>query len=145
MIQNPKDIRAITSEDTLMLEFTDLEQQIIEDIQPLREFLNKQVSTSDVPVLHTHMSFVESWRDRISWRLLLVQAFTEHGKSSHFMQVKIKGVTDADRDAYQKKIVGSMTAMKDYLDRLVTSVDSRVNQCKKLLGIEADIGGRRQL
>jgi hypothetical protein len=152
VIQSPRDIRSITNGSELMKEFSDLEEQIIDDIAPLREFLAKQVATNDVPMLHTHMSYIESWRDRVAWRLLLVEAFHEHGKCSHFMMAKPvmsnggrSSVTDADREAHQKKFTGSMKAMEHYLTNLIDAVDSRVNQCKKLLGIEADVGGRRKM
>jgi hypothetical protein len=145
MVHNVAEILDIIKEDELMKEFREFEETLREDIKPLQDFLDKQLFTSDVPELNAHMSFVESWRDRICRRLMLADAFVEHGKSSNFLVPHSKEVKALDREAYVRKISAGMVAVRNYLENLIHNIDSRVNQCKKVLGIEGDIGGRRRL
>lgn len=146
MVETIHQIITITDEEILLQEFYGFETSLESIIMPLRANLAKQVLSADVVNMETHMTYVEAWRDRIAQYLRLVNAFVEHAKSSHFILIKGKGtgITETDRTAYQKKLTAGMLAMQRYLLDLIDAIDSRVNLCKKLLGIEGDIAGIRR-
>lgn len=143
MLRSIIEIISITDEDRLLSEFREFERALEELLQKLDEELNKQPLSQDIPKLELHMTFVESHRHRVSKYLMLVDAFVEHAKSANFLAIKGKGVTEFDRTAYQKKLTAGMLATQRYLLNTIDDIDSRVNECKKLLGIEGDVGGRR--
>ncbi len=144
MISSRGEIVKITKEDELMKEFAEFETQLELDISHLQIALSKMPLSSDVPKLETHMAFVESWRERIARRLSFVICFLQHAKSHHFLLKKTsKYVTADDRTAYQKSLTAAMESWSNYLENLIDCIDSRVNEVKKLLGVESEVGGRR--
>lgn len=132
------DILKIKTEPELLRAVGDFEEAIELTLKPLCDQLKKQVMTSEVQQLELHMTFVESWRDRVAKALMLASAFEQHGRSHHFLLAGGKGITATDREAYQKTITAGAAAECIYLEQLLKSVDSRVNLCKKLLGNEAE-------
>jgi hypothetical protein len=136
MVETIHQIISITEEPVLLQEFYEFEESLTGRLTPLREKLAQQILSSDAAKLENNMTFVESWRDRVSMYLRLAEAFVEHAKSSHFMLVKQKGTTLDDRTAYQKKLTAGMLATAHDLLRLIDSIDSRVNLAKKLYGVD---------
>jgi hypothetical protein len=143
MVSTIRQIISIKNEAELMQQFAEFEEVLDNDLSLLRGALAKQPLTQEVPKLETHMTYVESWRDRVGRRHALVVCFVEHAKSHHFMLPKGKHITSDDRTAYQKSLTAGMVALQKDLEELIVSIDSRVNGVKKLIGIESDIGGRR--
>lgn len=107
-------------------------------LKPLCDKLRQQVLTNEVQQLEMHMTFVESYRDRVAKALMFAAAFEQHGKSHHFLIPAGKNITATDREAYQKSMTAGASAYCVYLEQLLKSVDSRVNLCKKLLGNEVE-------
>lgn len=118
----------------------EFEEVIITDLKPLTDKLKQQVLTTEVPQLELHMTYVESWRDRVAKRLMLATALESQGKSHAFLLATGKGVTATDRDAYMKTLTTGATAYAGYLENLLKSLDSRVNACKILLRNEVEGG-----
>lgn len=87
------------------------------------------------------MCYVESWRDRVTKYNALTSAFVEHAKSTYFVLPPGKGITAVDKEAHQKKLLAGFVGLRCYTEELIKSVDSRVNLCKKLMGIELDGSG----
>lgn len=116
----------------------EFESTVVLTFKPLTDRLQQQVLTSEVQQLELHMTFVESWRDRVAKALMLSAAFENHGRSHHFLLPGGKGITATDREAYQKSITAGAAALCVYFEQLLKSVDSRVNLCKKLLGNESE-------
>lgn len=132
------DILGIKNEADFKAAFGEFEHTIDITFKPLENYLRKQVLSSEVQQLELHMTFVESWRDRVAKALMFASAFDNHGRSHHFLLPGGKGITATDREAYQKSITGGAAALSVYFEQLLKSVDSRVNLCKKLLGNEAE-------
>ena len=124
---------------------SEFEGTIEQTLKPLTDKLRQQVLTSEVQQLEMHMTFVESWRDRVAKCLMFATAFEQHGKSHWFLLPGGKNVTATDREAYQKSITAGASAKCIYLEQLLRAVDSRVNICKILLRneMESTINTRR--
>jgi hypothetical protein len=75
---------------------------------------------------------------------MLANAFVNHGKGHHFLLPSGKNITATDREAYQKTIVGSCSAVVSYLEDKIKSIDSRVNLCKILLRNELEVTNNRR-
>lgn len=95
----------------------------------------------DVPSTFQHMAFVEAWRNRVARYLYLVDGFVSYSKSSQFSLPVEKGTTEAVRDAWKKTLCGPFEAVQRRLENLIESIDSRVNMCKKKVGMEEVVGG----
>jgi|SRR5271166_1662136 len=130
------EILKIKTEADFISSVGDFEGTIELTFRPLTDKLRQQVLTSEVQQLELHMTFVESWRDRVAKGLMIASAFEQHGKSHYFLLPGGKNVTTTDREAYQKSITAGAAALCVYFEQLLRSVDSRVNLCKKLLGNE---------
>lgn len=113
--------------------------------KPLTDRLAQQVLTSEVQQLELHMTYVESWRDRVAKALMFWTAFEQHGKSHYFLLPGGKNITSTDREAYQKSITTMAIAKCVYFEQLLKAIDSRVNQCKILLRneVEGSVNSRR--
>lgn len=129
-------ILAITKEADLLREMSTFEDAIYEAGAPLLRLLALDVRSNDVAVLMDHMTEVERWRERTCRWYSLAKCFVEHCKSDHFLVPKEKGVTDFTRTAYQKRLSAGFIGLECWLEGIVRCIDSRVNQCKKLLGLE---------
>jgi hypothetical protein len=116
----------------------EFETTVHDSLKPLSDKLRQQLLSQEVPQLELHMTFVESWRDRVSRSLMLATAFEQHGKSHYFLLPSGKNVTATDREAYQRSITSLASSICVYLEQLLKSIDSRVNLCKKLLGNEGE-------
>jgi len=138
MLYSILDVLKINKEEDLFKALGEFETEYKATLKPLQDKLKMQVLTQDVPQLELHMTYVESWRDRVSQYLSLSSAFVEHGKSSDFLLPSSKGVGAADKEAYMRKMTSGFIPIKLYLEELIRSLDSRVNLCKKILGIEGD-------
>lgn len=129
--------------------FLDAQHRYDEDLEAaletLRNLLDMNIMSTDVTDIMIHMSLVESYRARLVKYMALAVAFTEHAKSSTFRAPKGSGSED-DRKAHQRHIAAASEAIKVMLDGLISCVDSRVNECKKVIDIEgagAHYGSRR--
>jgi hypothetical protein len=138
MVSSIVEILKIRTEKDLHDALGEFEGTIEQTLKPLTDKLRQQVLTSEVQQLEMHMTFVESWRDRVAKALMFAAAFEQHGKSHYFLLPGGKNITTTDREAYQKSITSGASALCAYLEHLIRSVDSRVNLCKKLLGNEAE-------
>lgn len=136
MISKIRQILEITKEEDLKKEFGDFEDQVDLSFHSLRTNLAKDIRSTEVTSLLDHMTDVERYRERLVKALSLAEAFSSHCKSDAFTVPKGKGVTDFDRTAYQKRLTAGFIGMVVYLEGAIYSLDSRVNLCKKLLGIE---------
>lgn len=132
------EILKIKTEQDLDAALGNFESDLYRTLKPLRDRLVMQILTQDVPELELHMTFVECWRDRVGKYLSLASCFVEHGESTDFLLPTSKGVTAMDREAYMTKMTKGFSAIKKDLEELIRSIDSRVNLCKKLLGIESE-------
>jgi hypothetical protein len=129
-------ILAITKEEDLVSELGKFEDAIYEAGAPLIGLLRLDVRSQDVANMLDHMTEVERWRERVCrWHSLAV-CFVSHCKSDHFTVKREKGISDFDREAYQKRLLAGFLGLETWLDGMVRSVDSRVNMCKKFLGLE---------
>ena len=143
MVNRVVDILRIKNEDDLFQEMEEFETVLVATLEPLRNKLAAQVMSDEVSQLEMHMTYVESWRDRVAQYLSFASTFVEHGKSTSFLLPAGKNVTVADRDAYQKKMTAGFVGLRDDLEQMVKSIDSRVNLCKKLLGVESELAPSR--
>jgi hypothetical protein len=136
-------ILKILDHEELVKEFGAFSDQLDTDLASLQQALSKMPLSNEVPKLETHMTFVESWRERVARRLSFVICFLQHAKSHHFLIQKTKFVTADDRTAFQKSLTAGMESWSVYLEHLIDCIDSRVNEVKKLIGVESEVGGRR--
>jgi hypothetical protein len=154
MIQSVRQIFQITSTEDLKHALDQFETELDAKVQPLVDMLQQNMLSTDVTSVELHMSFVESWRVRVVKYLSLASAFVEHAKDSTFLPAKatpLEGeekptkMSEIERDAYRRKMAGGFVALQIYLEGLVDSIDSRVNLCKKVMGIEIDAPRGRQV
>jgi hypothetical protein len=108
------------------------------ELAALEAQLTRNVITGAPGDIMQHMGYVETWRDRVSRFHMVAAACVEHAKSNNFELVSDKKVTEIRREAYQRRLAGGWVALKARLENLLDSIDSRVNLCKKVLGIDAD-------
>jgi hypothetical protein len=134
------EILGIKTEQDFKTAVGDFEGTIEATFKPLTDKLRQQVLSSEVQQLELHMTFVESWRDRVAKALMFAAAFEQQGRSHWFLVPSGKNVTTLDRESYQKSITAGAAALVIYFEQLLKSVDSRVNLCKKLLGSEETAG-----
>jgi len=144
-MQSIKEIFKINSVEELTAARDQFEGEINEKVAPLVAALEKNILSSDVASLETHMAYVESWRARLVRFHSFASAFTDHAKDSTFLSSKLtdgtgeaKRIPEIERDAYRRKLSGGFAALQSYLEGLIDCVDSRVNLAKKVLGIEVD-------
>jgi hypothetical protein len=135
-VSRVQQILALTKESELMAEMAKFEDAIYEAGDPLLRLLRLDVRSNDVANLLDHMTSVERWRERTTRWFGLATCFVSHCKSDHFIVKREKGISDFDREAYQKRLLAGFLGLETWLEGLVKSVDSRVNLCKKLLGLE---------
>jgi hypothetical protein len=147
-----KHVIAITSPKQFKALFASFEDQIETVIEPLGVLLNKVIMTRDVTSLEQHAAETDSYRGRVSRFLSLAVAFVEHGKSSHFMLHKSKGIAEFDREAHRRSMTSGYIGLQVRLEGLLQDIDNRVNNCKKFRDQEAAgfknfggaVGGRPQ-
>ncbi len=140
MVNKIQDILLIENSQDLITSFLEFDEQIEAAIEPLEALLELNIS-SDVTSLHNHLTDVERWRVRCTRFHSFATAFVEHAKSRIFLLPKSKENTEMDREAQKKTLSAGPTAMQARLENLIQCIDSRVNLCKKLLGIESDNAG----
>lgn len=133
MIDKVSEVRKILTEPELEKALEDFEEATGVLLKPLNDRLAQVPLTTEVQQLELHMTFVESWRDRVAKLLMISSSFVEHSKSTHFLLPNGKGITTTEKEAYQKKLGGGFIAIRDYLVNKLDSIDSRVMLCKKLL------------
>lgn len=132
---------SIRTEEKLMQVLYKLDEQFEEALQPLTQALAKNIFSMDPITLEAHAGLVESWRDRVAKFLMVASALREHAKSDRFELPREKGITENKREAHQRALSGGFDAWKIRLENIIKAIDSRVNLCKKLLGIEAEGAG----
>ena len=130
------DIISVQSPAAYRAMFADFERQIEAKLTPLKAYLRKVIMTTEVQQLELHAAHVERWRSDCTRFLSLASAFVEHGKSSHFSELKQvqdggRKLTDGARDAYRRTLTAGYVALVLRLDGLIDDIDSRVNLCKK--------------
>lgn len=129
-------ILKILKEADLMTEMGKFEDAIYEAGDPLLKLLRLDVRSTDVISLLDHMTEVERWRERVGRWHALAETFVQHCKSDHFLVKKDKAVGVLDREAYQKRLTAGFVGLSLWLEGILDSVDSRVNLCKKLAGLD---------
>lgn len=134
------EILGIKTEADLIQAIQEFESSLTVNLKPLCDRLKQQVLTSEVQQLELHMTYVESWRDRVSKYLMLSNALQSHGESHRFLLPTGKNVTATDREAYMTGLTNGASACCKYLEQLIRSIDSRVNVCKILLRSEVESG-----
>lgn|SRR5208337_411147 len=132
------DVLKIKNEQDFISAVGGFEEAVEITFKPLTDKLRQQVLTAEVQQLEIHMTFVESWRDRVAKALMIAEAFENHGRSHHFLMPGGRNITATDREAYQKSITAGAAALCVYFEQLLRSVDSRVNLCKILLRNEME-------
>jgi hypothetical protein len=135
-VSKVQQILALVKEEDLVREMGKFEDAIYEAGAPLLRLLAQDVRSTDVVSLLDHMTEVERWRERTSRWHALAKCFLEHCKSDHFIVIRTKGVTDFERTAYQKRLSAGFAGLETWLEGVVDSIDSRVNLCKKLAGLD---------
>ena len=145
MVGSIREILKIETPDKLRAAFIQLEQDLEEKLCLIEGALERNILSPDVPDIMQHMAYVESWRSRIGRYLYLVDGFVSYAKSSQFALPASKGVTEIVRESYKKSLSGPFEAMQRRLDNLIDGVDSRVNMCKKKVGMETEVAGKRQM
>lgn len=133
------DIFKIESVPDLVAFGTKFERDIDEYFEPLYEVLDMQMVSFDFATLFEHMTFVNSYRRRLSNSYSMAMALRGHAKGGQFLLAKNKiERTEFDRESYQRGLVAPFEALEIRLEQHIRSLDSRVNECKKLMGIEGD-------
>jgi hypothetical protein len=122
--------------DALVAYETDLSREL----GPLEAQLSRNVITGAPGDIMQHMGYVETWRDRVTRFLMVAAACVEHAKSDNFEAVSDKKMTEERRKSYQRRLAGGWDALYGRLEQLIKSIDSRVNLCKKVLGIDSETG-----
>jgi len=135
MVKSIREVLKISSSEEFLAAVLLFDEELDGILPPLYEKLDKNISSGDISNMEIHMGYVESWRARVVRWLSLAVAFEEHGESAVFLQDKQKGVSV---ESYRKTFSAGGKALVSQLDGLVRCIDSRVNQCKKLLGLEGD-------
>ena len=134
----------LLTEDALRQALLDYENDLVRELAPLEDQLVRNIITGAPGDIMQHMGYVETWRDRVSRFLMVTSACVEHAKSDHFelppctVDGKFIKATEVRREAYQRRLAGGWVALKGRLENLLDSIDSRVNLCKKVLGIDAE-------
>lgn len=131
-----RQILLLTKEEDLKTEMGKFEDAILSAGNDLFHLLSQDVRSTDVLSIIDHMTAVECWRERVCRWHALAKCFVEHCKSDHFILVKQTGVHEADRTAYQKRLTAGFVGVEAWLEGIIWSIDSRVNLCKKLLGLD---------
>lgn len=147
-MQSIKDIFNINTVEALNAARDQFEQEINSKVSPLVDKLDQNIMSSDVASIEQHMAYVESWRARLVRHHAFASAFTDHAKDSTFLTAKTNGegekrIPEIERDAFRRKLSGGFSALQLLLEGMIDCVDSRVNLCKKVLGIEIDAPRRR--
>jgi len=141
MVGNIRDVLKIKTPEDMYKAFHHFEIELDQHLIPLDELLDKNILSGDVTDMEGHMAAVECWRNRASKYLYLADAFVEYAKSQRFA---LGGnVTDAMRRQYEKTLSGPCVALQRRLENLIDNIDSRVNLCKKRMGVETSVGGVR--
>ena len=140
MIASIREILKIEKPEEFIAALHLFDEELDTILPPLYAQLDKNISGGDVSNMEIHMGLVESWRGRLVRWLSLAVAFEEMGDSAAFLKLKEKGVSV---ESYRKSFSGGGKALAVQLEGLVKCVDSRVNQCKKLLGIDGSSEGLR--
>jgi hypothetical protein len=139
MVTKIKDILAMIDTKDMIAELGHFEDRLDVTLAPLQTLLEKDIRDNPEPgELMDHMTDVERWRERTVRFLSVANTFLEHCKSDHFKLKSGKGITEFDRKSYQKNLTAGFQGMQTYLEGLVYCIDSRVNLCKRVLGIEFD-------
>lgn len=142
MVGSIREILNIKTSDELQEAFLKYEEDIDEDIRPLENALRKNILSPDVPDILQHMCWVETWRIRVAKQLYLASGFTEYAKSSRF-SLPPGQATEFVRDQWKKTLSGPFQSLQVRLENTVAAIDSRVNMCKKKLGLEGSVEGVR--
>jgi len=138
MIGNIKEILALKTVEDMKTAFESFDTKLEERLLPLEKLLETSILSADVTSLQLHMTEVESFRSRVVKLLSFATGFVQHAKSSEFLPAKEKGISELDRDAFQRGIAAGFAAWACRLEGYIDCIDSRCNLCKKLLGIEVD-------
>jgi hypothetical protein len=143
MVGSIREILKIETAEALQAAFAQLEVDMTAQLSNVDGALAKNILSPDVPDILQHMTYVECWRNRVAKYLYLVDGFVSYSKSSQFSLPVEKGTTETVREAYKKTLAGPYEAMQRRLDNLIDAIDSRVNMCKKKVGMEADGANNR--
>ena len=139
MINTIAQAHGLLTEKDLLDALATFESDLNLALDPLVQQLARNIITGAPQDIQQHMGYVETWRDRVTRFLMVASACVEHAKSDHFEVISEKRVTENKREAYQRRLAGAWVALKIRLEHLIDSIDSRVNLCKKVLGIDAEV------
>ena len=139
MINTIAQAHGLLTEKDLLDALATFESDLNLALDPLVQQLARNIITGAPQDIQQHMGYVETWRDRVTRFLMVASACVEHAKSDHFEVISEKRVTENKREAYQRRLAGGWVALKIRLEHLIDSIDSRVNLCKKVLGIDAEV------
>jgi len=139
MIGRIGEILKLTDDEDFLKAQKQFDDDLEEATEVLQSLLDKNILSTDVTDTQMHMAAVECYRARVcKWHAFAV-AFSEHGASSVFLPAKKKGeISEADRQSHLKHLAAGSKAHVAMLDGFIRCIDSRVNACKKVLGIEGD-------
>jgi hypothetical protein len=143
MVGSIREILQIKTSDELQGAFIKYEEGLDKMLEGLERDLAKDILTPDVTDILKHMTHVESRRVVVAKQLYLVTGFTEYAKSSRFALPPGRGTTETVRDQWKKTLAGPFSALQIRLEHLIAGIDSRVNMCKKKLGLEGSVEGVR--
>jgi hypothetical protein len=142
VIGSIREILKIQTVEDLGAAFLQFDSELDRFLEPLYKALDMNIMSSEVQDIVAHMAYVEKFRGRVTRYFSLAAAFTDYAKSSIFIQPTAKGVTEFVRDAHRRSLAGPFQALSERLEHLIDSIDSRVNLCKKITGME--VVGERQ-
>ena len=142
-INSIREVLNISCEEDLAAAFRRFDEQLDDVSSPLQNLLECDIMSLDIRTLTLHMTAVESWRSRLVKWFSFASAGLRYAKSDVFLREKKKGVTELDREATKARIMAGWEALTIALEGLISSVDSRVNLCKKLVGVEGGVEGVR--
>jgi hypothetical protein len=138
-------ILKITTEEQMFDEFEQFNTAIEIAVAPLVKKLEFSVMGQDNKQLMDHMIFIECWRDKIGRYFSLAYMLVEHCKSSIFLPEKPESgkITSVLKEAHQKRLSAGFSSIMKDLELKISSIDSRVNLCKKLLDIDSRLSPTR--
>lgn len=130
MVSTYAQVIAVTNEEDLFREMAALEVAADKRIEPIEKLLSIDVRGSQETTLESHMSQVDSYRQKSVRLHSLAACFLEHAKSSNFA---LTSGTEATKRAKEKQLTAAFEGMVVRYEGLIKSIDTRVNLCKSLL------------
>ena len=141
MIGSISDILKIKTVDELRAVGNDFPEEVRRVLATLQDQLRKNILSTDITDISLHMGLVESWRDRVATYLSFAAGLVDWSQSDRFLLTRAEGepkLAASERDGFQKELRAPFTALQVSLEQTIRSIDSRVNLCKRHLGLADD-------